>query len=139
MANKPQEMGEIYFGEVTESSIAYVCKYLDKGFHKRNPPGVNPEFRIMSKGLGMSYLTKNIREYHTSECFEDRGYITKKGGSKMAMPRYYRDKLYTPEQKADISLKASTMSNNTQPVDKKLQYDKAVVDTFKRKTTRRDL
>lgn len=91
--------GSIDVGTVTPQSIAYVLKYMSKP--KRVPLHLNdnrqPEFSLMSKGLGANYLTPNIIKYHNADM--TRVYLTKADGVKMAMPRYYKDKLYTDEQK----------------------------------------
>lgn len=91
--------GHVYFGNVVNNTIAYTTAYLDK-------EGIIPkfagdmrskEFYLMSKGLGNQYLNETNRKYHSEDI--TRNYITKEGNHKIALPRYYRDKLYTKEQR----------------------------------------
>ncbi|QCS37362.1 replication initiation protein [Tortoise microvirus 93] len=95
--NKP--IGECHAGSVTGASIAYTCKYLSKG--KIIPVHANddrlPEFSLMSKKLGANYLTPAAIEYHKADI--TRNYVTLEGGVKIAMPRYYREKIYNDEER----------------------------------------
>lgn len=89
--------GEVHIDTVNNATIAYVAKYMLKGkFEKKHENDDRiPEFSQMSKFLGVSYLDKQeVRDHH-----QTRNYITKEDGVKMAMPRYYKDKLYTDQQK----------------------------------------
>lgn len=125
---KAWEQGEIHIGAVSGASIAYTTKYIDK--EKRIPEHKNDdrqrEFSLMSKGLGANYLTPAMTKYHQADI--TRMYVDKEG-TKLAMPRYYRDKIYTeaqkkaqknyivntviPEKEADIELYIKTYLNGT--------------------------
>lgn len=96
--------GSIYIGEVNEASIGYTLKYMQK-------PGKIPkhknddrlkEFSLMSKGLGANYITDNMKRWHENDLV-NRMYVPIKGGKKIAMPRYYKDKLYSETQKLLIN------------------------------------
>ena len=50
----------------------------------------------MSKGLGLGYLTDNIKSYYHDDVSRP---ITLLGNRKLALPRYYRDKLFDDSQK----------------------------------------
>lgn len=88
-------IGDIYYGDVCEASIGYTLKYLSK----KRSAGLygdddrQREFAVSSKGLGLSYLTPNMRFWHKADLY-NRRYLTLKGGLKVAMPRYYYEKLY---------------------------------------------
>lgn len=84
-------IGSVHVGSVTQSSIAYTMKYIDKSKFRRGHQrdDRSPEFPIMSKNLGSNYLTDQIQEYHVKNL--DRNYVTQLGGHKVAMPKYYRD------------------------------------------------
>lgn len=109
-----QHFGQIVVGEVTGNSIAYTMKYIDKaGTVEGLYPGWKPfvgrddrvkEFALMSKGMGASYMTDRIRKYHTDDL--SRTYITVDGGFKIAMPRYYKNKIYSEDELAEIGSKA---------------------------------
>lgn len=60
-----------------------------------------PEFALMSKGLGSNYLTPQMIRYHQADPVE-RVHCTLPGGEKLSMPRYYKDKIFTSEQRGQI-------------------------------------
>lgn len=92
------EHGFIHQGQVEQASIAYTLKYMDKQtkipIHNRDDRV--PEFSLKSKGLGDNYITDYAKKYHSdlerNSLHEDDGTIT-------AMPRYYRMKLLTEQQR----------------------------------------
>jgi len=97
-------IGSIYIGEVNEASIGYTLKYMQK-------PGKIPkhknddrlkEFSLMSKGLGQNYLSNNMIAWHKNDLV-NRMYVPIVGGKKIAMPRYYKDKVYSETQKMIIN------------------------------------
>jgi hypothetical protein len=103
-AKDGRELGSIFIGDVSEASIGYTLKYMQK-------PGKIPihqnddrqkEFQLMSKGLGKSYLTQKMIKWH-KEDLEQRMYIPMKDGKKIAMPRYYKDKMYSESEKNRIA------------------------------------
>lgn len=101
-------LGAIQIGTVTGNSIAYTLKYIDKPSksfrHSRDDR--QKEFSLMSKRLGDNYLTPEIHEYHCNDL--SRMYLTREGGHTIAMPRYYRNKLFDQqEQKLQCKLAAS--------------------------------
>lgn len=111
MENHNEEIGEIYFGEVNQTTIGYVLKYLEKGRAARNRPGRNPEFSVMSKGIGENYLSENIKQYHLTNPSE-KCFLSSPTGGKIAMPRYYKEKLFNEAQKESIALKMKELSNS---------------------------
>lgn len=52
----------------------------------------------MSKGLGKSYLTTAMINYHLADV-DNRMYINLEENKKAAMPRYFKDKIYNEEQR----------------------------------------
>jgi hypothetical protein len=56
----------------------------------------------MSKGLGSNYLTEKMIKWHKND-IEKRMYCNIKGNKKIAMPRYYKDKIYSDFDKVRIS------------------------------------
>lgn len=91
--------GQIFVGSVSGDSIAYTMKYIDKQkgkrLHARDDRA--PEFPLMSKGLGASYLSDPVIKYHKADL--TRLYVTREGGHKVALPRYYREKIYSSAEK----------------------------------------
>jgi len=99
-------LGNIHFGDVGDASIGYTLKYINK--HKKIPQfngdDRQKEFSLMSKGLGATYLTEAMKNWHTKGNIENKVYLPLKDGKKAAMPRYYKDKLYDKGQKFRIGV-----------------------------------
>lgn len=89
-------LGEIHVGEVNEASVGYTLKYISKPskvpIHKNDDRC--PEFALMSKKMGDNYLSKNMIKWHKKD-INNRMYVPLKGGQKIAMPRYYKQKIYS--------------------------------------------
>lgn len=87
-------LGAVHVGKVTGDSIAYTMKYIDKSTWKigHSRDDRKPEFAVMSQGLGLSYLSDEVVKYHKADL--SRNYITREGGHIIAMPSYYRRKIY---------------------------------------------
>lgn len=86
--------GNVYFGKVEPASIRYTVQYYDKGdwyrAHKRDDRV--PEFSRMSQGIGKSFLTIAQVKHFLSN--PSKGYIYDKQGHKIAIPRYYKKRLF---------------------------------------------
>lgn len=86
--------GNVDIGTVTGASVSYTIKYINKGRFK--PMHANddrvPEFSLMSKKLGSNYLTANTVAFHRGDL--KKAYITVEDGIRIALPRYYKDKLF---------------------------------------------
>lgn len=99
--------GKPHFGAVNGASIGYTLKYLHKG--KTVPMHANddrfPEFSRMSKRVGLEYLTDDMKKWHHADLV-NRGYVPLPGDIKCAMPRYYKNKLYSDDQKEEIMVNA---------------------------------
>lgn len=96
---KAWDLGTTDVGTVTGASVAYTLKYIDK--ESRIPMHKNDdrvkEFSRSSNGLGANYLTTNVVDYHKSNL--DKNYVLQ-DGHKIAMPRYYRDRILSDDLKA---------------------------------------
>lgn len=110
-----QEFGSIYFGDVSGASIGYVLKYMTK--FKSIPEHKNddriPEFSLMSKGLGLNYLTDRMKEWHLND-LENRCYVTVDGNKKIAMPRYYKNKIYDEYQQQQLLIRHKQLATEAQ-------------------------
>lgn len=93
--------GKIHRGEVTSRSIMYTMKYILKERGQKTHDQM-PEFQLMSKGLGQGYLSQDIIDYHHRDLIENNT-IQLPGGPKQALPRYYKNKIYTDEEKLKIA------------------------------------
>lgn len=106
-------IGSLHVGSVSGDSIAYTMKYIDKpNFQKRHArDDREPEFSLMSKGLGKNYLSDDTVNYHKADV--SRMYVTKLSGHKVPMPRYYRNKIFTDaEKKQQIGIIQAAVNDN---------------------------
>jgi hypothetical protein len=99
---KAWKKGLFHVGQVTGNSIAYTMKYIDKDkkVPKHSGDDRRPEFAYMSKKLGDSYLTEEMKKYHKADL---KRYYVESNGYKVRMPKYYADKIYTDKEKKKIS------------------------------------
>jgi hypothetical protein len=99
-----KHIGTYHIGNVSHASIGYTLKYMSKKslipMHKNDDR--KKEFSVMSKGLGSNYITTQMINWHKND-LEQRMYIPIEDGKKIAMPRYYKDKMYNEEEKDKIS------------------------------------
>lgn len=98
------------------NTARYIGKYASKGVYD-NPliklGLVAPTFRLMSKGLGLSYVNNN-RKYHLSGDIDE---ITDKcnytlNGVKYGLPRYYRTKIYGEKSRLQYKIANNLLSRN---------------------------
>lgn len=100
---KAWKLGHIHVGTVTEASIFYTTKYALKGLRRKKPwdyddYGREPEFQLMSNGLGAAYNKEAVIEYLR---INGTKLLTMPGGVKKSLPRYYVDKMFTdPTEKS---------------------------------------
>jgi len=108
-------IGMVYIGSVTDASIGYTLKYMTKQgkipIHKNDDR--QKEFSLMSKGLGANYLTDQMINWH-KEDLTKRMYVPIKDGKKIAMPRYYKDKIYNEHEKTRVANAIKLMAEKLQ-------------------------
>lgn len=96
------EIGSVVVGSVSSDSIAYCMKYIDKqSFDRRSVQFARddrvPEFSLKSQGLGAGYCEDEaILAYHRRDL--SRNFVTKLSGYRVAMPRYYRKRIFSEEE-----------------------------------------
>lgn len=101
--------GDVHHGTVTVASIAYTLEYMTKQSdvtrHDRDDRVF--EFSLFSKGLGKSYLYKNDdSEVPDTEAYQFHRknplnmYITIEDGTRIPMPRYYRQRIWNEKERA---------------------------------------
>jgi hypothetical protein len=104
-------IGNYHIGNVSAASIGYTLKYMSKKsqipMHQNDDR--KKEFSVMSKGLGSNYLTDAMIKWHKN-ALEERMYVPIEDGKKIAMPRYYKDKMYNEEEKGKIALYMAKIS-----------------------------
>lgn len=118
------QKGHVRIDEVTSSSIAYVAGYCQKKLApiiQRPNDDREPEFSMMSKGLGKSFLTPQMVKFYQEN---ELPYLIKEDGAKQIMPRYYKDKIYTDTQKLRIATKVKNyIEKNPRYRDDKHEYE----------------
>lgn len=96
--------GHIHFGDVSAGSVGYCLKYMSKPkripMHQRDDR--IPEFSLMSKGIGKNYLTPQMIAWHKADMLE-RMFCPIEDGKKIAMPRYYKDRIYAEHERKRIA------------------------------------
>lgn len=95
--------GFVHVGTVTSGSIAYCLKYISKG--RIVPTDRNDdrqkEFSLFSKKLGAAYLSPGIIRYHKADPVS-RNSVRIPGGFMLPLARYYRERIFTPQEKEQI-------------------------------------
>lgn len=90
--------GFIKLDKCNENRIAYCTKYM--ACETIIPPYLPKPFRLISKGIGISYLDKEERiKWHKKDlnCYYPDGVY------KLRLPRYYKDKIFSEDEKVMIS------------------------------------
>jgi hypothetical protein len=100
-----KHIGSVHIGQVNAATIGYTLKYMTK--KGKIPVHYNDdrqkEFSLMSKRLGDNYITKQMINWHKKD-LEKRMYVNIPGNKKIAMPRYYKDKIYNELEKDKIAM-----------------------------------
>lgn len=89
--------GHIHLANSNQSTINYVVGYMTKGNFERfnNQDDRMPEFSLMSKGMGMGYLTPQMKEYYRKR---EITCLVRENGHIISMPRYYKEKIFTKQE-----------------------------------------
>lgn len=89
-------MGIVHFGRVSMQSAMYCLKYIIQP-KQRDVDGIERTRAQFSKGLGLSYLSSAVYDYHTED-YENPVLFSVIDGRKVALPRYYKSKIFTKYQ-----------------------------------------
>lgn len=86
---------------VNEKSVNYITKYINKidTQHMYYKPKM-----YISNGIGKAYITSSAAKYNAYKGKATWEKYTRKDGSKLGLPKYYREKLYTDEQRERLWL-----------------------------------
>lgn len=104
--------GYVKMDVVNENTVMYTAKYMNKG----KLVGIAdwddrvPEFQLFSKGLGKSYLSPEKIAYHKQDPTLLYSY---QNGFKIALPRYFKERIYDQDDKAIQSEFAQEQSLQT--------------------------
>lgn len=104
-------IGDIHYGyDCSAAAIGYCLKYISKPWtpmHKNDDR--SPQFALQSTGLGKDYLTPARIKWHQSDLL-NRVCCTLPDGKKLAMPRYYKDRIYTHDERLQIKAHGTSMA-----------------------------
>lgn len=103
-------LGAIHFGRLTMQSAMYTLKYIIQPKQVLDPiesveHQIEPTRAQFSKGLGIGFLSAAQYDHLTSD-FDNPIMFSYIDGRKVAIPRYYRNKIYTKLQSAKYAIKA---------------------------------
>ena len=89
--------GHIMITDSNLKTINYVVGYITKGRFEPQSQFDDrlPEFSLMSKGMGLNYLTPQMIKYYKQR---QVACIVKEGGQIISMPRYYKEKIFTKDE-----------------------------------------
>ena len=92
------DLGHIQIGQAEPGSFAYVSGYTQKdgiqvGEHDQDDR--QPEFSMMSKKMGLKYLTPQMIKYYRNHRLTA---LKGPGGKFISMPRYYKEKIFTKRE-----------------------------------------
>lgn len=101
LLEKTWTLGKHCIGTIDIASISYVAKYCLKP--KRDPSSFywSKTFSLMSRrpAIGYAFLGEDDDLTHLSEIMERGIFELQVNGNVFAMPRYFRDKIFSDEQK----------------------------------------
>lgn len=85
--------------KVGEKAVNYIIKYITKldVKHREYKPKI-----LCSKGLGKNYMNKRQSELNKFDGKNTKDVYTTKQGYKIALPIYYRNKLYSEEEREKL-------------------------------------
>lgn len=92
--------GHIHIGTIAGASINYVAKYLQDSDWRGYKTDIQRPFSLMSKGIGSNYLESN-KDFHKTESDTPddwRFVVISEKGHRQRLPRYYREKIFAPEE-----------------------------------------
>lgn len=94
-----------------KNGARYVLKYMSKQRAKKSD-SFEPEFSLMSKKIGSNYLTPAMVKYHNRDV--KNCVITTPEGYKMALPKYYKEKLYDETARKKVTEYMQERAQNAQ-------------------------
>jgi hypothetical protein len=101
VSTKIWKKGYVRIDRCNIGTINYVAGYINKGQWQPEDDYDDrlPQFSLMSKRLGSSYLTDASYEMHYDRMDQS---VMHPSGYRMQLPRYYRDQIFTTEEKNDL-------------------------------------
>lgn len=123
--------GSVYYDvEFKDAAVYYCLKYMMKWSNSKYAKNLSnsdrkPEFSVMSKRIGDNYVKNDsMVRWHKAD-LGNRMYLNLPGNVKVAMPRYYKDKIYSDEEREEISFIQSVKA-----VEKNKEYQEKMIARF---------
>lgn len=88
--------GSVHIGRISMKSAMYTLKYIIQP-KQRDVDGIEKTRAQFSKGIGLGYLSSAVYDYHTLD-YDSPVFVSMVDGQKVALPRYYRCKIFTKYQ-----------------------------------------
>lgn len=141
-----EAIGGCHIGDTIDNgAIPYTLKYMYK---KGLVPAFkdddrDKEFRIMSKKLGINYLTPKMIKWHLED-LKNRQYCVTKNGIKIALPRYFREILIEKSGKPrhlfreDESVHMSRDDNDYRTLESRVEQQKNLQNKFEKKQNQQE-
>lgn len=107
--------GHIHKAPLNMATIHYSLKYLNKGrwIQKDDTKDVEREFQLMSKGLGKDYLSPAMIKHHQDLL---KGYVELPSGQKLPLPRYYKERIFSPDQRELLNEQFKQLADERQQI-----------------------
>lgn len=129
-----KQIGDIYHGYVSEASVGYCLKYINKPsripIHK-NDDRIK-EFALMSKKLGDNYINESTKKWHLSN-LQERYFLPLKDGKKASIPRYYKEKIYHQTQRQAIGAYQKLKALEETPLTEEERIEIVKINSYKLK------
>lgn len=99
--DKGKEMNKYELGYVSEKTINYIVKYVSKTDEKHK------EYKsiiLCSQGIGKKYIDRTDSKRNKYNGKETKEEYTTRNGLKLALPIYYRNKIYNDKERENLWL-----------------------------------
>ena len=127
--------GHIQVAPCNIATINYVTKYIMKGRLETKPyidyntgeiieDDRQKEFSLMSKKMGLQYLTPQMVNYHLENMVS---VATLPGGQLTPLPRYFRDKIFSKEERKILNIEAQQI--------REMSFEKHFQSSYKKEHT----
>ena len=117
----------IHWERVREFHSLYSQIHVQASKNRKNDEyGRQREFRLMSKGMGAAYITDQMKRWHLQD-LGNRMYIPLMDGKKIAMPRYYKDRIYTEKQR---KIAGKMLQKQLQELEEKIRQETPDFEDF---------
>lgn len=124
-------LGRIHVGRLTMASAMYTLKYIIQP-KQRAVDGIEKTRAQFSKGLGLAYLTTSAYYYHHPDHPgttppELLNFTSVIDGATVALPKYYKDKIFLKWQKREEALRIKTQKE----LDQRELFDRLLTQGVK--------